>query len=96
MNIKIKVLGTGCSKCNTLTQIVEEVVRQNRLDATVQKIEDIEELMQYNIISIPAIVVNEQLVSKGRVPSYDEVLELIRAHSKDIESPCCNSDSCCN
>jgi len=75
--MEIKVLGTGCSKCKTLEEITRKVVRDNGIDANITKVEDIVEIMNYNIMITPALVVNEKVVSKGRIPSFDEIKQFL-------------------
>jgi small redox-active disulfide protein 2 len=75
--MEIKILGTGCAKCKTLEKLTREVVSQNRFDATITKIEDITEIMKYHIMSTPALVVNEKVEIKGRVPSASEIKEVL-------------------
>lgn len=75
--MEIKILGTGCSKCKTLEQITRKVVKDNGIDATITKIEDIVEIMKFNILTTPALVINEKVVSKGRIPSVDEIKQFI-------------------
>ncbi len=77
MSITIKILGTGCPKCKQTTSVVEEVIRENGIEATIEKIEDIMEIMKYNVMSTPALVINEEITIKGRVPTKNEVLELL-------------------
>lgn len=77
MSFTIKILGTGCPKCKQTTAVVEEVVQENGLEATIEKIEDIMEIMKYNVISTPALVIDEEIKIKGRVPSKAEVMELL-------------------
>jgi len=76
--MEIKILGTGCAKCKTVEKLTREVVEKNGIEATVTKIEDIMEIMKYNIMSTPAIVVNEEVKVKGRVPSADEILAILK------------------
>jgi small redox-active disulfide protein 2 len=73
----IKILGTGCPKCKTLEKVTREVVEQNGFDATVTKVEDIMDIMKYNILSTPALVVNEKVEIKGRVPSAEEIKQVL-------------------
>lgn len=73
----IKILGTGCSKCQTMTGIVKEVVSANNIDATIEKVEDIMEIMKFDIMTTPALVIDGVITIKGRVPSKDEVLALL-------------------
>lgn len=77
MKHSIKILGTGCPKCQALTAVVKEVVAENNLDTTVEKVEDIMKIMKYKVMSTPALVVDEKVVSKGRIPSKGELLNLI-------------------
>ena len=76
-NMEIKILGTGCAKCKTLEKVTKEVVEQNKLDATISKVEDIMEIMKYNVMSTPALVVNESVEVKGRIPSADEIKQIL-------------------
>ncbi|MBG7610883.1 TM0996/MTH895 family glutaredoxin-like protein [Polaribacter sp. BAL334] len=73
----IKVLGTGCAKCKSMTSVVQEVVSENKVDATIEKIEDIMEIMKFNVMTTPALVINNVVTIKGRVPSKEEVLALL-------------------
>ena len=75
--MNIKILGTGCSKCKTLEKLTREVVEQNGIEATITKVEDIVEIMKYGIMSTPALVVNEKVEIKGRVPSIDEIKKIL-------------------
>jgi len=75
--LNIKVLGPGCPKCKTLEKLTREVVSTNEFDAEVSKIEDIMEIMKYNIISTPALVINDKVVVKGMVPSANEIKKQI-------------------
>ena len=75
--MEIKILGTGCSKCKTLEKLTREVVEKNGLNANIIKVEDIVEIMKYNIMSTPALVVNEKVEFKGRVPSADEIKRVL-------------------
>jgi len=73
----IKILGTGCPKCLQTTNIVTNVVKNNNIDATIVKVDDIMEIMKYNILSTPAVVVDEVVVIKGRLPSKSELIDLL-------------------
>lgn len=74
----IKILGTGCAKCKTTEQAVRNVIAKNNIEATIQKVEDIQKIMEYNIMSTPALVVDEVIKIKGRVPSEAEILEALK------------------
>ncbi len=69
----IKILGTGCAKCKNTTEVVKRVVEKSGIEATITKVEDIMEIMQYNVMSTPAIVVDGTIKIKGRVPSEEDV-----------------------
>ncbi len=73
----IKILGTGCPKCKRMTSVVQGVISENNIDATIEKIEDIMEIMKFNIMITPALVIDGVITIKGRVPSKDEVLALL-------------------
>jgi small redox-active disulfide protein 2 len=73
----IKILGTGCPKCKTLEKLTREVVEQNSIDATVTKVEDIMEIMKYGVMTTPALVVNGKVEIKGRVPSAEEIKQVL-------------------
>ena len=75
--MNIQVLGTGCSKCKTLEKAVRDIVAQNNIDATISKVEDIMEIMKFNIMTTPALVIDGQVVVKGRVPSLDELKQIL-------------------
>ena len=75
--MEIKILGTGCSKCKTLEKLTREVVDKNGMNANITKVEDITEIMKYGIMATPALVVNEKVEIKGRVPSTDEIKQVL-------------------
>jgi small redox-active disulfide protein 2 len=73
----IKVLGTGCPKCKALEKATREAVAETGVDAQVSKVEDIVEIMNYGVMTTPAIVIDGKVVMKGRVPSVEEIKSLI-------------------
>lgn len=75
--MEIKILGPGCPKCKTLDKLTREVVDQNGIDATVEKVEDIVAIMNYGVMSTPALVIDGKVVLKGRVPSADELKSIL-------------------
>ena len=75
--MEIRILGPGCAKCKTLEQLTRDVVNKNGIDATIIKIDDIMEIMKYNIITTPALVIDGRVVVKGRVPSAEEIKQLL-------------------
>ncbi|MBU2929369.1 thioredoxin family protein [Winogradskyella psychrotolerans] len=77
MSKVIKILGTGCPKCKSMTSVVNDVVSENNIEATIEKVEDIMEIMKFNVMSTPALVIDDVITIKGRVPSKAEVLALL-------------------
>ncbi|WP_246296559.1 thioredoxin family protein [Winogradskyella vidalii] len=77
MSKVIKVLGTGCPKCKTMVSVVQDVISQHNIDASIEKVEDIMEIMKFNVMTTPALVIDDVITIKGRVPSKDEVLTLL-------------------
>lgn len=76
--MEIKVLGSGCSGCKALHETVKQAVLEMGLDATVVKEEDMMKIMSYDILRLPALVVDEQVVSSGKRLSLSEVKELLK------------------
>ncbi len=74
----IKILGPVCMNCKTLTQRTEDAVQQLNIKATIEKIEDYPGIMSYAIMSTPGLVIDEKVVSQGRVPTVDTIKELIQ------------------
>ena len=73
----IKVLGSGCAKCKTTYEMIEKIVKENQLDATLSKVEDIVELLNYGIMTTPAIVVDGEVKLKGHVPTESEIKKIL-------------------
>ncbi len=71
--MEIKVLGPGCPNCKILEKRVRDVAAKMNLNASISKIEDIMEIMTYNVMKTPALVVNGHVVVKGRLPSEAEI-----------------------
>jgi small redox-active disulfide protein 2 len=75
--MEIKILGSGCAKCKTLEKLTREVVIDQGIEATITKVEDIVQIMKYNVMATPALVVNENVEIKGRVPSAEEITQVL-------------------
>jgi small redox-active disulfide protein 2 len=69
----IKVLGTGCAKCHQLEENAKKAVAELGSDATVEKVENIKDIMKYGVMKTPALVVDEKVKVMGRVPTSDEI-----------------------
>ena len=78
MNTTIKILGPGCPKCKTTFHNAQEAVKQLGIDAEIIKIEDIEEMMKYNVLTTPVLLINEEIKIKGRIAQIDEIAALLK------------------
>jgi len=74
----IKILGTGCGKCQSLEKTVKEVVATLKLDIKVEEIKDMKQIMLYPILMTPGLVINGKVVMSGKVPSKAEVERYIK------------------
>lgn len=77
IQMDIKVLGTGCPKCKALENATREAVAEAGITALVTKVEDIVEIMNYGVMTTPALVVDGKIVVKGKVPSVAEIKSLL-------------------
>jgi len=75
--MEVKVLGPGCAKCKTTFQVIEKVIKENNLDVKLTKVDYIMEMMSYNIMTTPAVVVDGEVKMKGQVPSESDVKRLL-------------------
>ena len=75
--MKIEVLGTGCAKCKTLLEVVKEALAKKGGFHSVEKVEDIQKIIDYGVISTPGLVIDGKVVSSGKLLSVDEVLALM-------------------
>lgn len=76
--ISVKVLGTGCKKCQNLENKVREIVTSNNIDATVEKVTDIQEMVNYGIMMTPGLIINEKVKSFGIIPKDDQILNWLK------------------
>lgn len=75
--LTIKVLGSGCANCKRVEQIARKVVTTLSLDAEIIKVTDYNDIASYNILSTPGLVINEKVVSSGRIPSEAEITTFV-------------------
>jgi len=79
--MKIIVLGTGCPTCKKLYNDVKEVVEELDQEIDLEKIEDLQKIMEYDIMSVPALVINDEVVFAGKSPNQDELKEIIESYN---------------
>ena len=103
----IKILGTGCPSCVSAEKVVAEVVNELNIEAKIIKVTEIMDIMMYDVMRTPAIVIDEKVVIKGKVPSKDEMKALLVDNfannaccsDESTDSSCCSSDEnesgCC-
>jgi small redox-active disulfide protein 2 len=77
--MEIKVLGMGCPKCSRLEELAREVVSDLGVEATFTKVKDMDAIMAYEVLATPALVIDEEVKSSGRVPRKEEIAEWIQA-----------------
>jgi len=75
--VNVKILGSGCKKCKDLEKKVKEIIEVNGLNVKVEKITDINRMMDYKILMTPALVVNEKVVSTGVIPKETQIINWI-------------------
>lgn len=96
--VKIKILGTGCPNCKRLEANVKKALEELNLEATVEKVINLPEIMSYGVLSVPAIVVDDEVLSSGTVLTVKEIKELL-ANPIDADDSCddshCSHCSCC-
>jgi small redox-active disulfide protein 2 len=76
--LKLQILGTGCSKCETLALWVDETARDLGLEFELEKISDIDQITDFGIMSTPGLVVNGKVMAAGRLPSKAELKEILQ------------------
>lgn len=77
MSVEIKILGTGCPKCNSLEKLTRKAVSEIGIEANIEKVEDIMDIMEYGIMRTPGLVVNGEVKVSGRLPSEKELKEIL-------------------
>jgi len=77
--LNIKILGPGCANCRKLEAVAREAAAAAKLQADIVKVTDMQQIMAYDILSTPGLVVNDKLVSSGRIPTLAEVQKWLAA-----------------
>lgn len=76
--VSVKILGTGCKKCQTLENKVRDLVSTNHIDAAVEKVTDIQEMVNYGIMMTPGLIINEKVKSFGIIPKDDQIINWLK------------------
>ncbi|MBN2011518.1 thioredoxin family protein [candidate division KSB1 bacterium] len=74
----IKVLGAGCAKCNSLEAMVTQAIVELEVNASIEKVKDLNRIADYGAMMTPGLVINEQLKSAGKLPSFEQIKSWIR------------------
>ena len=75
--MKLEILGSGCPKCKKLAEIVKESVEESGIQAEIVKVDKINEILSYNVMMTPALVIDGKVKSAGKIPSKDEIIKWI-------------------
>ncbi|HEY5984394.1 MAG TPA: thioredoxin family protein [Anaerolineales bacterium] len=75
--LQIKILGSGCPNCRKLTELTERAIAGLGVEAKIEKVTDHNQIVGYNVLSTPGLVINEKVVSSGRIPSEAEITSMI-------------------
>jgi len=87
--INVKVLGSGCSNCQTTQKLIEEVTQTNGIEINLEKVEDMAEIMSYGVMSTPGVIIDGKIAHAGGVPDKKMILGWFK-------SSCCpTDDNCC-
>ena len=76
--MEIKILGSGCPKCKRLAELSHAAADEVGVEATFTKVTEMDEIMAYDVMSTPALVIDEEVKSSGRIPRKDEIADWIR------------------
>lgn len=76
--MNIKILGTGCSDCKQLQQNTQTAIKETKQKATIEKIEDIGEIVSYGVTSMPALIINDKIICSGKILTCDDIKPYLR------------------
>ena len=75
--MEIKVLGAGCAKCKATYTIIEKVVKEHHLNVSLTKVDDVMELLKYNVMNTPAVIIDGEVKVKGYIPTEKEIKKIL-------------------
>jgi len=75
--LDIKILGTGCPRCQEVEKRTKEVIAEMKIEANVEKVTDLKKIMEYKILSTPGLVINEKVVISGKIPAKSQIKQWI-------------------
>ncbi len=87
----IKVLGTGCANCKTTLRLIEEAAQSAGVEIALEKVEELSEIMKYGVMSTPGVVLDEQVVHAGGIPSKEAIAGWLAGAAP--AAGCCSGDS---
>jgi small redox-active disulfide protein 2 len=73
----VKILGIGCAICKTTQKMLEDIAKEKGIEVQIEKIEDIQKIMAYGVMSTPAIVIDDKVIHEGGIPSRKKIEELL-------------------
>ncbi|MHC4290459.1 MAG: thioredoxin family protein [Planctomycetota bacterium] len=76
--MKLQILGTGCPKCNQLYQNAQQAVAESGVDAAVEKVTNLNDIMAFGVMVTPALAIDGQVKSTGKVPSAEDIKQMIQ------------------
>lgn len=76
--VNVKILGTGCKKCNYLEERVRKIVAEHQIDAVIEKVSNLQDIASYGILATPGLVVNNQVVWSGSIPKEEDILKWLK------------------
>jgi small redox-active disulfide protein 2 len=97
---QIKVLGTGCANCKTTLKLIEDVAAEKGVTVQLEKVEDIQAIMAYGVMSTPGVVIDGKVVHAGGVPSREKIAgwldgAAVAAQATSQSGACCSGGKCC-
>lgn len=96
--LDIKVLGTGCANCQTTMSLIEQAAQANNVNVQLEKVEDLQAIMGFGVMSTPGVVINGKVVHSGGVPSQESIAGWLTGTTNNADSTngsCCSGGQCC-